>query len=214
MTHPRFKITLHQYIEKEERDYIINLCKSYSQIEQKKIAKYEYPDESKINPVYQSESYKPGDDYNYTADAFTECEAILRHNGWTKVKDVYWRRPGKTDGISASFGKIVTNGGVPLFHVFTSNAHPFDVDKTYTPFTLFTYLSYGTSINDFSRAAKELYDRGGYGHDDKSVQNENKKIVETRFQDYNPLFTPAVNPSGAISTGKFKPIDQYTAEYI
>ena len=166
-------------IEKEERDYIINLCKSYSQIEQKKIAKYEYPDESKINPIYQSESYKPGDDYNYTADAFTECEAILRHNGWTKVKDVYWRRPGKTDGISASFGKIVTNGGVPLFHVFTSNAHPFDVDKTYTPFTLFTYLSYGTSINDFSRAAKELYDRGGYGHDEKSAHDANKKIVET-----------------------------------
>jgi Ca2+-binding RTX toxin-like protein len=39
-------------------------------------------------------------------------------------------------------------------------------------------------------------------------------IKQTRFQDYNPLYTPAVNPSGAISTGKLKQIDEYTAEYI
>ncbi|NLE61269.1 MAG: AAA family ATPase [Planctomycetes bacterium] len=98
-------------------------------------------------------SGRPGDDFNRRGDV----RAILEQAGWSLAKpgeNEYWRRPGKTSGWSASL-----KGGV--FYVFSANAAPFEPNRAYSPFTVYTLLKHG---GDFERAAGEL--RGqGFGAD-------------------------------------------------
>ena len=67
---------------------------------------------------------------------------------------VYMRRPGKEGGVSAS---LFPDTGV--FYNFTSNGFPFESDKAYSPFGVYTLLEHG---GDFAAAAKALADEG-YG---------------------------------------------------
>jgi hypothetical protein len=95
---------------------------------------------------------RPGDEYGAKAG----WEDILV--GWTKVYEegeaTYWRRPGKSHGISAS-----TNyGGRGVLRVFSSSTD-FAVDRNYTKFGAFTALRHG---GDFKAAAKAL-EAEGYG---------------------------------------------------
>ena len=57
---------------------------------------------------------RPGDDYNLRGD----MSEVLRDAGWayaySRGASQYWRRPGKTEGISASF-----NNQPNMFYVFT-----------------------------------------------------------------------------------------------
>src|SRR5262249_8556120 len=97
---------------------------------------------------------RPGDDFN----ARTTWPALLEPRGWTQVYDranvSYWRRPGKSDGISAT-----TNyGGSDLFFPFTSSSE-FDPETSYSKFAVYALLERG---GDFSRAALPLPGQG-YG---------------------------------------------------
>jgi hypothetical protein len=98
---------------------------------------------------------RPGDDFNLRAD----WQAILLPHGWVPVyrqRDmVYWRRPGKNEGHSATTN--FANKG--RLHVFTSNAPPFEADSSYTPFTAYALLEHG---GDFKAAAQALQQQG-YG---------------------------------------------------
>jgi hypothetical protein len=98
---------------------------------------------------------RPGDDFNRPAD----WHAILLPHGWVPVyrqRDmVYWCRPGKTEGHSATTN-FANNG---LLHVFTSNAPPFEAHSSYTPFTAYALLEHG---GDFKAAAQALQQKG-YG---------------------------------------------------
>jgi hypothetical protein len=96
---------------------------------------------------------RPGDVYN---SRFTKADwhELLESHGWEKVEESgdgeYWRRPGKVEpGISASLNYQGTN----LFHVFSSNAEPFEQNRAYMPFAAFTLLEHG---GDFSAAARAL----------------------------------------------------------
>lgn len=64
-----------------------------------------------------SDSPRPGDDYT----ARTSWPALLEPHGWTHVYDRdetrYWRRPGKTVGISAT----TNHAGSDLLYVFSSS---------------------------------------------------------------------------------------------
>lgn len=94
---------------------------------------------------------RPGDDFNERGDV---REVLLRH-GWQRVRggeNEYWRRPGKEQGWSASLRNNV------LF-VFSSNAVPFDPDRAYAPFSVYTLLEHG---GDFTAAATTLR-HDGYG---------------------------------------------------
>ena len=96
-----------------------------------------------------SDTLRPGDDYNARGDV----RATLKTHGWTLAQagdNERWRRPGKTLGWSASF-----NG--KYFYVFTSNAHPFDQEKAYTPFAVYTLLEHN---GDYGRAVKALAGQG------------------------------------------------------
>jgi hypothetical protein len=92
---------------------------------------------------------RPGDDYNARGDV----RGVLRKHGWTLARsgeNEYWRRPGKTDGWSATFKEGV-------FFVHSSNAAPFEPGRPYAPFAVYTLLEHG---GDFAAAASTLRAEG------------------------------------------------------
>jgi hypothetical protein len=96
------------------------------------------------------EKGRPGDIFN----ALARWEDVLIPLGWAKVGGkengiVYWRRPGKKDGISAS-----TNWkGYNLFFPYTTSVDGLQQLKGYTKFHLLCVLKYD---GNFNKGAKEL----------------------------------------------------------
>jgi hypothetical protein len=78
---------------------------------------------------------------------------ILEPAGWcfigSKGQTGYWRRPGKSEGISATTNAL----GTDHFHVFTSSAPPFVADESYSKFGAWCLLNTG---GDFVAAARQL----------------------------------------------------------
>lgn len=101
-----------------------------------------------------NEGLSPGDDFNKRAT----WDEIIGARGWTKVYTAagitYWRRPGKSMGISATTGR---NDGDNLY-VFTTSTE-LDAEKPYSKFAAVTHLDFN---GDFSACAKDLR-RKGYG---------------------------------------------------
>lgn len=96
---------------------------------------------------------RPGDDFNRRGDVRT----VLAQHGWSLAKpgeNEYWRRPGKTSGWSAS----LMDG---VFYVFSANAAPFEPNRAYSPFSVYTLLNHG---GDWAQAASSLR-LSGYGGD-------------------------------------------------
>lgn len=140
-------------ISDEERVRIISMCKSFDEITEGAVEGF--GKWAKIN------DRRPGDEYNISARGLEEAKTLLKMEGWTNTYGDYWTRPGKKgkDGISATFGHNKKNDGTPLFHIFSSNASPFEDNKNYTPFAIFTMLGHKGNYSD---AAKELIQEG-YG---------------------------------------------------
>lgn len=96
---------------------------------------------------------RPGDDFNERGD----IRDLLICHGWTPVRvddgNEYFRRPNKNGtGWSASLKDRV-------FYVFTSNAYPFEPNKAYSPFNVYTLLEHN---GDYTAAANTLL-QYGYG---------------------------------------------------
>jgi len=96
---------------------------------------------------------RPGDDFNSRGN----LRELLAHYGWTSLGvqpdgNEHWRRPGKSEGNSATL-----KGGV--FYVFSSNAAPFEPGKAYSPFNVFALLEHN---GDYTSAANALL-QCGYG---------------------------------------------------
>jgi hypothetical protein len=91
---------------------------------------------------------RPGSIFNRTAS----WSDILEPHGWAAVyrqgDEVFWRRPGKGEGISATTN--YSDSG--LLHVFTSSTE-FDPDTAYSPFAALALLNFG---GDFRDAALSL----------------------------------------------------------
>lgn len=96
---------------------------------------------------------RPGDAFNERGDVV----ALLEKHRWARAREAgnyqHWRRPGKTQGQSASLidGKI--------FYVFTQNAVPLEAGKAYSPFSVYGLLEHA---GDYSAAARDLW-KEGYG---------------------------------------------------
>jgi hypothetical protein len=105
----------------------------------------------------QRDGSSPGDQYNERAD----WAGLLQPAGWTALYSgtraghplVYWRRPGKTDGVSAT-----TGGPGNHLYVFSSSTI-FPSEQPLSLFAAYTYLNHG---GDFHAAAKALAAEG-YG---------------------------------------------------
>jgi putative DNA primase/helicase len=96
----------------------------------------------------------PGDDYN----ARTTWPEVLEPAGWRQLATrggvTQWRRPGKTEGISATTGY----GGGDWLWCFTSSTE-FEPDRTFTRFGAYAVLHHG---GDHSATARALRAKG-YG---------------------------------------------------
>lgn len=99
---------------------------------------------------------RPGDLFN--KQGADEALELLKKDGWATVFEqsntIYLRRPGKDTGISASFGYVAPG----ILYNFTSSGSPFEPNKAYTPFAIFSLLKHN---GDFSSAALELAKRYG-----------------------------------------------------
>jgi len=96
----------------------------------------------------------PGDDYN----ARTTWEELLQPLGWTVVyrkgEATVWRRPGKSEGISAT-----TNfNGNDKFYVFSTSTQ-FEAETSYSKFAFYATINH---YGDFKAAANDLRNQG-YG---------------------------------------------------
>ncbi len=94
------------------------------------------------------EGLTPGDDYDQRGD----LPALLRAYDWTECGNHGWTRPGKTQGISATWNKVPGR-----FYVFSSDAAPLEPNHVYKPWHVFALLECG---GDFGAAARKL---GGLG---------------------------------------------------
>ncbi len=107
-----------------------------------------------IRPVRALQSNRPGDLFA----AATPWASILEPHGWvccggSSAGISYWRRPGKSDGNSAT-----TNyEGTDLLHVFSENAFPFEAHRSYPKFIAFALLNFN---GNYKAAAAALVARG------------------------------------------------------
>lgn len=139
----------------------------------------------------------PGDDF----EAKTDWADILE--GWTFVfqrgDTKYWRRPGKTDGISATTGHADDRNRL---YVFTSSTD-FEQETPYTKLGAYALLNHA---GDHSAAAKHLYAKG-FG----------KRAEQARILGPDPIFndilegtpwtasashTNQTNPAPAMDAGR------------
>jgi hypothetical protein len=137
-------------ISKEEREIIIQTAKSFNTWTQ-------------IIPTEYEQTDKPGDKFNSDPLAIQEIKSLLRGAGWKELGKFNWIRPGKKEGISATFGKVADN----CFYVFSANAFPFDQNSGYNPFSVLALLKYN---GDYKACAKDLALR----YEMKSTRIENK----------------------------------------
>jgi hypothetical protein len=141
---------------------------------------------SSNNQHNSSETYiRPGDDFTNSGD-ITTC---LTNHGWKcemAGENSHWCRPGKDSGTSAT----VRDG---VFYCFSSNAHPFESNRGYSFFNVYTLLEHN---GNFSQAAQALRQRGygcsSYrcgGRDIEVVKNTEDSYIEDEdeFTENKPL---------------------------
>lgn len=117
----------------------------------------------------------PGDDYN----ARTTWEELLQPLGWTVVyrkgESTVWRRPGKTEGISAT-----TNfNGNDKFYVFSTSTQ-FDAETSYSKFAFYATIKHG---GDFKAAANTLRNLGYGAQTLNSFDSSNTLTQSHPFQE-------------------------------
>ncbi len=132
---------------------------------------------------------RPGEDFNRRGEVLS---LLLKH-GWKlaggNAERQHLTRPGKERGISATLYEGRT------IHNFSSNAAPFEMDKSYSAFAVFALLEHG---GDFSAAAREL-GRQGYGE-------------QTREKAEGPRSDPAEDREGPAEESSEKPKPGQKAE--
>lgn len=131
----------------EQRCSLISLCKGYDQV--KKIVKSETVSRS-------VQDYFDEDPFTHFNNS-VEAERVLLNNDWKEAgrsnKFVWYTRPGKTSGVSASFNKETR-----CYYIFTSNSD-FDSEKGYKPSTALCILEH----NGDRKKTYQYLIKSGYG---------------------------------------------------
>lgn len=115
-----------------------------------------------FTPPQKRNGTAPGEDFG----ARHSWADILVPHGWVQVSPDMWRRPGKTSGGASASSQTTSEAGNSLLRVFSSNAHPFESDQSYSKFAAFAILQHG---GDYSAAAKTLAE-SGYGDQVANVE--------------------------------------------
>ena len=112
-----------------------------------------------------SDGTSPGDQFNKKADV----AGLLQSQGWTTRNGKHWTRPGKSGGISGTFGVV----GDRKFYCWTSSAAPLEANESYSPFALFAMFHHG---GDFKAAATAL---AAEGYGEQSIEQLPADVVAT-----------------------------------
>jgi hypothetical protein len=111
-------------------------------------------DKRTIDTLGKSSGERAGDRFN--REGIADAYALLEADGWSTAYErdgaKYLIRPGKTQGIGATFGYVAPG----VLYVFTTNAAPFQDGKAYGPFAIYTELAHG---GDYTAAARALHQR-------------------------------------------------------
>lgn len=95
------------------------------------------------------DSDRPGDEFNRS----TNWHDLLEPEGWqplfTRGDVIYWRRPGKTSGISATTNAL----GTDRLKVFSTST-VFDTDRTYDRFGAYARLRHSGDLQAAARAIR------------------------------------------------------------
>lgn len=150
-------------ISKGQREFLIESARSLDQI------KIEEERASTISRL-SSSTLARGDDRESVADYLRTSDdwrrALLRA-GWTFIredaKNEFWSRPGQP--VAGKTGGCYSKEE-GYFHVFSSNAAPLEVDKTYSPLQLIAALEYHGDLSEASRA----YSRHVEGATDRIIE--------------------------------------------
>ncbi|MFN3327785.1 MAG: bifunctional DNA primase/polymerase, partial [Fervidobacterium pennivorans] len=134
------------YLTQEERKLIISICKSFNQ----QTKEFVY---SNKQTTETSKNERPGDVFNQKGD----IRPYLEKHGWQLVyssgQKEFWKRPGKKgNDWSATFNFIPNK-----FYVFSTNAPPFEPEKAYDKFSVYTLLEHN---GDFAIASRKLAELG------------------------------------------------------
>jgi hypothetical protein len=98
----------------------------------------------------RSGGLRPGDDYNRRGEVFDVLEKHRWHLVRRTGEETHWRRPGKSTGTpSATFNY----GGSNLFFVFSTNAVPFEPERSYSRFGVYAMLEHR---GNYAAAARQL----------------------------------------------------------
>lgn len=131
-------------ISASERQALFEFSRSYNEYAPELV-------DAPPKPPGANGAVRPGDLLNTAADD-AWWDTLLAGHGWVKAfvhRGIsHWRRPGKSEGSSATLGACG-----PYFYVFSSNAAPFQAGKAYKPFGAYTLLEHG---GDYAAAAKVL----------------------------------------------------------
>jgi len=147
----------------EERDILLSCARALNQ--------YNAP-----SSIVTEKGFSKNTDPSLPGNVFIERgdhKQLLQKHGWAYTGELgdneRWRRPGKREGVSATFRK--SDG---LFYVFSSNAGPFENEKSYNKFSMFTQLE---ANGDYKDAAQKLA-MLGFG-EIKNSSKEDEKYLET-----------------------------------
>lgn len=122
------------------------------------------PKEFVLPPQLSGDDLKPGHDFN--ARCGSTVPDILTAHGWTHLRGIYWCRPGKRGGVSATWGFY--DNTLIVHSSASETGFPSD-QKGFDPFSIYTHLEHH---GDWKAAARELGKRG-YGASPKSRQQQN-----------------------------------------
>lgn len=159
-------------ITPDEREILLDGARSFN----KRITEQQiYSDRKKYK------TGTPWDLFNTSNQSVTECKELLKAAGWKQIggngQEEYWLRPGKKHGVSASYRD-------KSFRVFSTNAAPFDTDRSYLPSSVYALLKFGEGKDNFKRAIGDFISRG-YGQrtiaDINAVENHLDQLYDFRL---------------------------------
>jgi len=156
-------------ISQEERDYLINTARQFDESGK---------GQQSAETTSSDSAYHHTDPISY----FNWHEApyakwLLEKNGWTYIdydkgqQVERWRRPGKTEGHSATWGKKHN-----ALYVFSGSAAPFEQNKYYTPYQIIVLLQFGGNYRKASSWIEIKYFAKDFGF--IRVATDYLKVIE------------------------------------
>jgi hypothetical protein len=173
----------------EDLDAIYALCRAVDAMPREEKAKTA-PRPKRDLPVG---AVRPGDDFENKAD-WADIIGDEFDPVFTRGQTTYWRRKGKTAGISATTGHASDRDRLYVFSTSTA----FEAEVPYDKFAAYTLLTQGsTTSGAFKQAAAEL-GRRGYG---SQPERRRLTLVSSRFSDGSSALDPDSVPEDCEEQG-------------